>query len=915
MKRSIGISTCKILFLIFLIISILSLGAMAEEGIGASSFTINDTIQVNGISFSNSLDKGAVNNLDLDVDVSFNGIQADGFVYEAKLEVTSVGYNYSVQEGIIGSSVSYSTTIQPNKTYTIKIDVFEIDQNLVSKLMDTRTFTYIVGDYDIDPPNIISKFPNAGEILESPPNSIVINLNESVSIVKSGIYIINKNTNEKVSTNSNIVHSSDIITINKTLAYGTPYQVVVEANAVKDLAGNSLPATSWDFITLVDPDATPTIISRTPTANASGVKINSPIKVVIDKELDTTTVNSTSISLKQGSTVIPVIIDKDNINGKGEITLTPTTNLNYNTTYTVSIVSNLIKDINGKSLSGSSWSFTTESGSLLTVTDRYPLSNATNVDVDEVISITFNNRLSSSTVSSTNIYLTKTGSSTKISAVLNYTDSTRKVTITPNSPLSYNTEYNVYITNNLKDTTGNNILATNWKFKTKIEDALSITDRNPKPNSMTHPVDGEITIKFSQPLQSSTVTDSNIYLRKSGSTRNISVDLKYTSSTRTVTITPESNLEHDTDYMVYLTNNIKDTNSNRLTAINWEFTTREEDPVVITERSPSVNAKNIDVDTEITIRFSQNMNQSTLNTTNIYLRNSDSSRNISTELSYNSSRRTVTVTPESPLEYYTEYTVYVTNRVKDTSGNALTAVNWSFETKETIPFEVIYNTPINNQMNLKVDSSLSVIFSGSLNQSTLNTANVYLKEVSSNVYVPLTLTYTNTDKKLTIKPQSLLSPNTVYNVYLTTGLKDDKGNSLKAFNWRFTTGAEAIRYGTANSAELKVSGKYVNFTDARPYVKNGRIFLPFRALFESIGATVGYDFSNAKSLKVWGTKDGNTVELFVGNLKAFRNGSVLLMDVKPELVDGRTMIPVRFAAEALGMKVTWDETTRTVIIE
>ena len=40
----------------------------------------------------------------------------------------------------------------------------------------------------------------------------------------------------------------------------------------------------------------------------------------------------------------------------------------------------------------------------------------------------------------------------------------------------------------------------------------------------------------------------------------------------------------------------------------------------------------------------------------------------------------------------------------------------------------------------------------------------------------------------------------------------------------------------------------------------------------------------------------------------------VVMDVEPFISNGRTMLPIRFVAEALGFKVEWDETTRTVIL-
>ena len=37
-------------------------------------------------------------------------------------------------------------------------------------------------------------------------------------------------------------------------------------------------------------------------------------------------------------------------------------------------------------------------------------------------------------------------------------------------------------------------------------------------------------------------------------------------------------------------------------------------------------------------------------------------------------------------------------------------------------------------------------------------------------------------------------------------------------------------------------------------------------------------------------------------------------DVPPQIIDGRTLVPARFLAEALGAKVEWDEVNRAVVI-
>jgi hypothetical protein len=53
-----------------------------------------------------------------------------------------------------------------------------------------------------------------------------------------------------------------------------------------------------------------------------------------------------------------------------------------------------------------------------------------------------------------------------------------------------------------------------------------------------------------------------------------------------------------------------------------------------------------------------------------------------------------------------------------------------------------------------------------------------------------------------------------------------------------------------------------------------------------------------------------------GDIRLVINGKDITdtMDVKPQLVDGRTMVPAKYVAEALGAAVTWDSATNSVVI-
>jgi len=43
-------------------------------------------------------------------------------------------------------------------------------------------------------------------------------------------------------------------------------------------------------------------------------------------------------------------------------------------------------------------------------------------------------------------------------------------------------------------------------------------------------------------------------------------------------------------------------------------------------------------------------------------------------------------------------------------------------------------------------------------------------------------------------------------------------------------------------------------------------------------------------------------------------GRTVKLDVPPTITNGRTLVPLRFVAENLGLTVSWDEVTRTVTL-
>jgi hypothetical protein len=107
-----------------------------------------------------------------------------------------------------------------------------------------------------------------------------------------------------------------------------------------------------------------------------------------------------------------------------------------------------------------------------------------------------------------------------------------------------------------------------------------------------------------------------------------------------------------------------------------------------------------------------------------------------------------------------------------------------------------------------------------------------------------------------------------------------------------------------------------NTLDSPPVIKNSRTLLPIRPVVEVLGGTVGWDGTEKKVTVSLGS---TTIELWIGKNTARVNGIDTPIDssnskVVPEIINGRTMLPLRFVTENLGCQLQWDPNTQTITI-
>ncbi|PKM57959.1 MAG: hypothetical protein CVU98_03490 [Firmicutes bacterium HGW-Firmicutes-3] len=100
--------------------------------------------------------------------------------------------------------------------------------------------------------------------------------------------------------------------------------------------------------------------------------------------------------------------------------------------------------------------------------------------------------------------------------------------------------------------------------------------------------------------------------------------------------------------------------------------------------------------------------------------------------------------------------------------------------------------------------------------------------------------------------------------------------------------------------------------DTPPVIKEGRTLIPVRAITEAMGAAVTW---NSEEKLVTIVKDDQTIVFDLLNNITYVNGVEATIDVPAGVMNNRTMVPLRFIAENLGLKVVWDEDAQTIEVD
>ncbi|WP_052947401.1 copper amine oxidase N-terminal domain-containing protein [Aneurinibacillus tyrosinisolvens] len=117
----------------------------------------------------------------------------------------------------------------------------------------------------------------------------------------------------------------------------------------------------------------------------------------------------------------------------------------------------------------------------------------------------------------------------------------------------------------------------------------------------------------------------------------------------------------------------------------------------------------------------------------------------------------------------------------------------------------------------------------------------------------------------------------------------------------------------AGAAATKVFVDGVSITSEQSaIIKKNRVLVPMRVIFTKLGAEVQW---NESEKTITATKGDKKFTITIGSENAVTGGNTIVkLDVPPEAINGRTLVPARFVSEVLGASVNWDKKENAVHI-
>ena len=583
------------------------------------------------------------------------------------------------------------------------------------------------------------------------------------------------------------------------LEVSTLYYAEYLRNGIYDTDGDALASSQHTyFYTSSDASedtAAPSLLSLSPPDSSVNVPLNSPMHAIYDEVIDPYTFYQTDLyqsgimNLSFGSS------GRELRYQRAELLLPE----NSEITETIPAMA----DIAGNVGEAVSTSFTTASHLDLTrstVVNRVPVSNATNVPVNTIISIEMNEIIDPASISGSSVYLRDTTNNQQVSISRSLDANGRTIVMVPTEALDMGRRYYAY-TGGLKDLAGNSSYGDGLYFTTGFEEdstAPEVTGTSIVDGQVDVPRNARINIRFSEAINGSTLDEGGKVVVTDASGEEVPYKWSLSGSHGWLTLTPRMVLGSDETYTVTV-QNVADRASNIMEAtkkVSFKTSSSILTTLASIVISPADNLSLIPLNTIVSVKSPQILDVTTVNTSSIRLYDATDSIYVSGSISLSEGNTRINFIPDDVLVAGHAYRIYVSyyqhSNLLDLIGNRVGNYQYDYfdfvtgANEDDSPPSVSQVGLEDGLVGVSVNSRIRFKFNERVNIASISNRMVLSDSVGN--IVDLSWSIDHSRNLITFSPLSPLSSEETYS-YTLNGMEDLAGNELsETISGSFSTG-------------------------------------------------------------------------------------------------------------------------------
>ncbi len=573
----------------------------------------------------------------------------------------------------------------------------------------------------------------------------------------------------------------------------------VSVLGVRDAAGNQIAAEfNSTFTTSEVSDLVgQTVVRVSPTGGAEPT--NSVIEIEFSEPIDPGTVDAANVRLRNDRIGQDVAAMRSVSDSGLVVTLAPDGPLAIGAQHRIT-VERAVRDVAGN-LGQSRFTGFFTAGFLPdtdapVIVSTVPEDGATEVAQNAVVYVEFSGPISPISVTTDRVRFEAGGE--VVPAAFSLQNGNRVIRIVSEAALAADTLHSVTL-EDIIDQSGNPMPApVQFSFTTGMASDIvrpTIVRVNPPTNTGGLPRDTEFTVEFSEPINPLDVNPGIFQLRNNTTGFEHAEILEPDPDGRTVRVSAEELFDPDSQIRLRVVGGnggVRDLADNRFQSTTDFFYTMDNDvedvdAPSVESVSPVDGASLVSVNAVVTVRFSEPMDPSLATGANVTLE-VQGGATVDANLAFSESL--LTLRPTSDLALSTTYD-FTIDGLTDLAGNALPAFSSSFDTSfvsnrdTTRPFVSAFN-PSNATQNVPLNQVVTVTFSEPISPVSLTGDRVRLEIPGLGGRVPASLGIDASLTVVTLTPDELLVPNTLYRIRVDTIL-DTAGNQMFGTSSDFNT--------------------------------------------------------------------------------------------------------------------------------